>query len=218
MRHLKSGRQLGRNASHRKAMFRNMVVSLLNQENITTTDAKAKELRRYAEKLITLGKRGTLHARRRARVMVNDKEALDKLFSTLAERYKERPGGYTRIVKIGYRAGDNAPLSVIQLVQEEMKKAKKSKPKTKAAPKKEKVVEEKTEEKVEAAEAETAIAAPEETASAEAEAVEAETPAEEIAEEVVEEEAKTEEAETEPAAEAKAEEEAEKKEEEKKEE
>lgn len=135
MRHLKSGRQLGRNSSHRKAMFRNMVVSLLDHESITTTDAKAKELRRYADKLITLGKRGTLHARRRARVMANDKEVLQKLFTTLAERYKDRPGGYTRIVKLGLRPGDSAPLSVIQLVEEEMPKRKKSAKKGKAAKK-----------------------------------------------------------------------------------
>ncbi len=126
MRHLKSGRQLGRNSSHRKAMFRNMVVSLLNHESITTTDAKAKELRRYVEKVITLGKRGTVHARRQARVIVNDREVLTKLFTTLAERYKDRPGGYTRIIKLGMRPGDNAPLSVVQLVQEEMKPKKKT--------------------------------------------------------------------------------------------
>ena len=120
MRHLKSGRQLGRNSSHRKAMFRNMVVSLLDHESITTTDAKAKELRRHAEKVITLGKRGTLASRRMARVMVNDKAVLQKLFSTIADRYKERPGGYTRIVKLGIRPGDSAPMSVIQLVQEEL--------------------------------------------------------------------------------------------------
>ncbi len=118
MRHLKTGKQLGRNSSHRKAMFRNMVVSLLNNESITTTDAKAKELRRFAEKVITYGKNGTIHSRRMARVHVNDRTALQKLFAELADRYKERSGGYTRIVKLGMRPGDNAPLSVIQLVQE----------------------------------------------------------------------------------------------------
>lgn len=121
MRHLKSGKQLGRNSSHRKAMFRNMVVSLLDHESITTTDTKAKELRRFAERVITLGKNGSLHDRRRARLMVNDRAVLAKLFTTLAERYKERPGGYTRIVKLGLRPGDKAPLSVIQLVQDEIK-------------------------------------------------------------------------------------------------
>lgn len=127
MRHLKSGRQLGRNSSHRKAMFRNMVVSLLDHESITTTDAKAKELRRHAEKAITLGKRGTLASRRMARVIINDRVVLQKLFSTIAERYKERAGGYTRIVKLGIRPGDSAPMSVIQLVQEELPAAKPSK-------------------------------------------------------------------------------------------
>lgn len=127
MRHLKSGRQLGRNSSHRKAMFRNMVVSLLDHESITTTDAKAKELRRHVEKAITLGKRGTLASRRMARVIINDRVVLQKLFSTIAERYKERAGGYTRIVKLGIRPGDSAPMSVIQLVQEELPAAKPSK-------------------------------------------------------------------------------------------
>ena len=127
MRHLKSGRQLGRNSSHRKAMFRNMVVSLLDHESIITTDAKAKELRRHVEKAITLGKRGTLASRRMARVIINDRVVLQKLFSTIAERYKERAGGYTRIVKLGIRPGDSAPMSVIQLVQEELPSAKPSK-------------------------------------------------------------------------------------------
>lgn len=132
MRHQKTGRQLGRNSSHRKAMFRNMVVSLLEHESIKTTDAKAKELRKYADRLITLAKRGDLHARRMARVMVNNKEVLNKLFEVLAARYKDRPGGYTRIVKLGLRPGDNAPLSVIQLVQEELSSETK-KPAKKAA-------------------------------------------------------------------------------------
>jgi len=118
MRNLKAGRQLGRNSSHRKAMFRNMVVSLFEHERIVTTDSKAKELRRYAEKLITLGKKGTLHARRQARVTINKREVLQKPFGVLSERYKERPGGYTRIIKLGSRPGDNAPQSVIQLIKE----------------------------------------------------------------------------------------------------
>lgn len=140
MRHQKSGRQLGRNSSHRKAMFRNMVVSLLDHESITTTDAKAKELRRHAEKVITLAKRGTLASRRMARVIINDRVVLQKLFSTIADRYKDRPGGYTRIVKLGARPGDSAPMSVIQLVQEEL--AAGDKP-AKKAPKKVKTVSEK---------------------------------------------------------------------------
>lgn len=167
MRHLKSGKQLGRNSSHRKAMYRNMVVSLLDKENITTTDVKAKELRRHAEKLITLGKRGTISARRMARVMINDREVLQKLFTTLADRFKDRPGGYTRIIKLGMRAGDNAPLSSIQLVTEEMKGSKKTT--KKAAPTKKKAAEVK-ETKTEAKEAVI-----EEKEAKEAEAPEAKT-------------------------------------------
>ena len=116
MRHLKKGRKLNRNSSHRKAMFRNMVTSLLRHERIETTDAKAKELRRFAEKIITLGKKDTLHARRQAFTWVRDREVLHKLFSDLGERYRDRPGGYTRITKIGFRRGDAAPMSVIELV------------------------------------------------------------------------------------------------------
>ena len=162
MRHLKSGRQLGRNSSHRKAMFRNMVVSLLDHESITTTDAKAKELRRHVEKAITLGKRGTLASRRMARVIINDRVILQKLFSTIAERYKERAGGYTRIVKLGVRPGDSAPMSVIQLVQEELPAAKPSK----KAPKKAK---EAITEPVETKEAEVEVAAADEVEAKETE-------------------------------------------------
>lgn len=116
MRHLKKGRKLNRNSSHRKAMFRNMVTSLLRHERIETTDAKAKELRRFAEKVITLGKRGDLHARRQAFTWVRDKEVLHKLFAEIGERYRSRPGGYTRVTKLGNRRGDAAPMSVIELV------------------------------------------------------------------------------------------------------
>lgn len=116
MRHLKKGRKLGRNSSHRKALWRNMVTSLFRHERIETTDAKAKELRRFAEKLITLGKRGDLHARRLAFRMIRDDEILTKLFSDLGERYRDRPGGYTRITKLGIRRGDAAPISVIELL------------------------------------------------------------------------------------------------------
>ena len=173
MRHQKTGRQLGRNSSHRKAMFRNMVVSLLDHESIKTTDAKAKELRKYAEKLITLAKKGDLHARRRARVMINDKDVLNKLFDTLAARYKDRPGGYTRIVKLGLRPGDNAPLSVIQLVQEEMSTSKKKPAKKAAKPaaKKEEAVEAKADE--DNVEQEEVSAASEEAAVVEAAGTEA---------------------------------------------
>jgi len=116
MNHRKSGRKLGRNSSHRKAMFRNMVTSLLEEERIQTTDAKAKELRGLAERMITLGKRGDLHARRQALAVIRSKDVTAKLFDELAERYKERPGGYTRILKLGHRTGDAAPVSIIELV------------------------------------------------------------------------------------------------------
>lgn len=120
MRHNKSGRRLGRTTSHRIAMFRNMVTSLLNHERVVTTDAKAKEIRSVAEKMITLGKRGDLHAMRLAAAYIREKSVVTKLFSTIAPRYKERQGGYTRIIKLGQRLGDAAPLSVIELVQEEV--------------------------------------------------------------------------------------------------
>ncbi|NIQ96614.1 MAG: 50S ribosomal protein L17 [Desulfuromonadales bacterium] len=119
MRHNKAGRRLGRNSSHRKAMLRNMVTSLLNHERITTTDARAKELRKLAEKMITLGKRGDLHARRQAMQVIREKAVVAKLFERIAPRYQERPGGYTRIIKLSHRHGDNAPLSLIELVEEE---------------------------------------------------------------------------------------------------
>ena len=117
MRHNKTGRRLGRNTSHRKAMLRNMVTSLLDNERITTTDARAKEVRKIAEKMITLGKRGDLHARRQAMSVVFDKKVVGKLFERLAPRYQERNGGYTRIIKVGSRQGDNAPMSIIEFVE-----------------------------------------------------------------------------------------------------
>ncbi len=116
MRHRMSGRKLNRTSSHRKAMFSNMTVSLLEHEQITTTLPKAKELRRIADKMITLGKRGDLHARRQALAVLKDNEIVSKLFSSLAERYKERNGGYTRVLKAGNRYGDMAPMAVIELV------------------------------------------------------------------------------------------------------
>lgn len=119
MRHNKSGRRLGRKTSHREAMFRNMVTSLLSHEKITTTDAKAKEIRSVAEKMITLGKRGDLHSVRLAASFIREKSVVSKLFTTIAPRYKERSGGYTRIIKLGTRHGDAAPLSMIELVEEE---------------------------------------------------------------------------------------------------
>ena len=117
MRHNKAGRRLGRTTSHRVAMFRNMVTSFLNHEKITTTDAKAKELRSIAEKMITLGKKGDLHAMRQAASYIRDKKVVTKLFTTIAPRYQERDGGYTRIIKLGLRSGDSASLSLIELVE-----------------------------------------------------------------------------------------------------
>jgi len=116
MRHLKKGRKLNRSPSHRLAMLRNMATSLLRHDRITTTDAKAKELRRWADWLITLGKDGSLHARRRALAFVQDKAVVARLFSELGPRFQDRNGGYTRIVKVGRRRGDSAPLSVIELI------------------------------------------------------------------------------------------------------
>jgi large subunit ribosomal protein L17 len=139
MRHRKSGRKLGMDGSARKAMFRNMVTSLLVHQQIRTTEAKAKELRRFAERVISLGKRAPsaadiaglkgealktaqakrVHAIRRARRWVNNDEAMGRLFGEYAERYTSRPGGYTRIIKMGRRPGDNAPMAIIALVQDE---------------------------------------------------------------------------------------------------
>ena len=120
MRHRKSGTHLGRTSAHRKAMFRNMVTSLLDQERIETTDAKAKQIRRLADRMITLGKRGDLHARRQALAVVRSREVTAKLFDELAERYRDRPGGYTRVLKVGPRAGDAAPMSIVELVDSEV--------------------------------------------------------------------------------------------------
>jgi len=116
MRHRKSGRQLGRNSSHRQAMFRNMSVSLFEHEVIKTTLPKAKELRRVAEPLITLAKEDSVANRRLAFSRTRSKSAVGKLFSELGPRYNNRPGGYLRILKAGYRAGDNAPMAYVELV------------------------------------------------------------------------------------------------------
>ena len=117
MRHRARSRKLGRTSAHRKAMYRNMVTSLLDHESIQTTDAKAKEVRRIAERMITLGKHGGLHARRRALRVIRNRDVTAKVFDDLAERYRERPGGYTRVLKLGTRVGDAASLSVVQLVE-----------------------------------------------------------------------------------------------------
>ncbi len=119
MRHRVAGRKLGRKTEHRLAMFRNMVTSLLDHERIVTTVAKAKEIRKFAEHMITLGKRGDLHARRQALAFVKSKQVVHKLFAELAPRYANRQGGYTRIVKMGYRRGDAAPMCLIELVKPE---------------------------------------------------------------------------------------------------
>ncbi|OFX10333.1 MAG: 50S ribosomal protein L17 [Alphaproteobacteria bacterium RIFOXYD12_FULL_60_8] len=116
MRHGMVGRKLGRRSQHRTAMFNNMAHALLKHEQITTTLPKAKELRRFVEKLLTLGKRGDLHARRQALASVKDETIVAKLFGPLAERYKERKGGYTRVLKAGFRYGDTAPMAIIELV------------------------------------------------------------------------------------------------------
>lgn len=137
MRHLKTGRKLNVSGSHRKAMFRNMVTSLMIHGRIRTTEARAKELRRIADRIITLGKRvppselltktgsdleqakaRRVHAIRQARRWIRDREALDRVFNEYAERYRERPGGYTRLFKLGSRAGDNAPMNLVELIPE----------------------------------------------------------------------------------------------------
>jgi len=119
MRHRKSGKKLNMNSAHRKAMFRNMTVSLFRHEEIRTTLTRAKELRRHAEPLITLGKNSTVANRRLAFSRMRDREMVSKLFDDLGEHYKERPGGYLRILKCGYRAGDKAPMAIVQLVDRE---------------------------------------------------------------------------------------------------
>ncbi|SRR5579875_96274 len=133
MRHLNSGRKLNRTASHRKALFRNMVLSLIRHGRITTTDAKAKELRRFADKMVTLGKQGDLAARRMAFAFMQSRDAVKKLFDEIAPQFKERAGGYTRVIKFERRRGDAAPLSVIEFTGTSDTAAKK--PRKKAAKK-----------------------------------------------------------------------------------
>ncbi len=116
MRHRKAGRKLNRTASHRKAMLRNMVTSLLEHERIVTTVPKAKETRRIAEKMITLGKRGDLHSRRQAMTYIRSKVIVNKLFDEIVEQYADRQGGYTRIIRTGNRYGDAAPMAIVELV------------------------------------------------------------------------------------------------------
>ena len=120
MRHGVSGRKLGVTSTHRIARLRRMATSLIKHEQITTTLPKAKELRPYVERIITLGKRGDLHARRQAYAQIRDEKVVDKLFTTIAERYKARAGGYTRVLKAGMRYGDAADMAVIELVERDI--------------------------------------------------------------------------------------------------
>ncbi|TET16930.1 MAG: 50S ribosomal protein L17 [Dehalococcoidia bacterium] len=117
MRHKVAGRKLGRPSGHRRAMYRNLVTDLLGYEKITTTEAKAKEVRSLAEKMITLGKKGGLHSRRQALSFIIDKKVTDRVFTDFASRYAERPGGYTRIIKLGPRLGDGAAMVRLELVE-----------------------------------------------------------------------------------------------------
>ena len=117
MRHLKKGRKLGTDASHTKAMLRNLATALLTNERIKTTEARAKEVRSLVDKLITWGKRGDVHARRLAMAELGDKELVHKLFADIAPRFEDREGGYTRILKLGPRKGDGAPMVILELVE-----------------------------------------------------------------------------------------------------
>ena len=121
MRHRKSGTKLGRTSSHRRAMYNNLMLSLFEHESIETTITKAKELKRLADRMITLGKKGTLAARRQAARRIRQPEILAKLFDELAPRYEGRPGGYSRIMRVGFRRGDAAPMGIISLLSEDEK-------------------------------------------------------------------------------------------------
>lgn len=127
MRHRNYGGKLGRTSAHRKALLRNLVTALLDHERIETTDAKARELKRVADRMITLGKRGDLHARRQALTVIRSREVTGKVFSDLAERFRSRPGGYTRVLKVRTRVGDAAPLSIVELVDGKKSEAKPTK-------------------------------------------------------------------------------------------
>jgi large subunit ribosomal protein L17 len=127
MRHRNYGGKLGRTSAHRKALLRNLVTALLEHERIETTDAKARELKRVADRMITLGKRGDLHARRQALTVIRSREVTGKVFGDLAERFRGRPGGYTRVLKVRTRVGDAAPLSIVELVEAKKAEAKPAK-------------------------------------------------------------------------------------------
>ncbi len=131
MRHLNQGRKLNRTTAHRKALFKNLVLALIDHERIQTTDAKAKEMRRFADRMVTLGKQGDLAAHRRAFAFLQSHEAVKKLFDEIAPRFKDRNGGYTRVIKFGVRRGDAAPISVIEFTgNEELSAAKKPRKKS----------------------------------------------------------------------------------------
>ena len=149
MRHLKANKKLGMDSSHRKAVLRNMVTSLIEHERIKTTDTRAKELRRIADRMVTLGKRGDLHALRQTMEVIRVKSVATKLFEDIAPRYKDINGGYTRIIKIGHRHGDNAPLSIIEFTVQKQEEKKEPKKEPKKAPKKESKKEAKKEPKKE---------------------------------------------------------------------
>ena len=139
MRHRKATLKLNRTSSHRDAMFRNMVTSLFKHQRIRTTDVKAKELRRWADNLITLAKRNDIHARRQALSIIREKEVVHKLFAEASEKYGSRSGGYTRIIKLGRRPGDASPISMVELIISEVEKKKKTKKKAKSPAAKKKV-------------------------------------------------------------------------------
>jgi large subunit ribosomal protein L17 len=182
MRHRKQGRKLNRTSSHRDAMFRNMVTSLFKYERIKTTDAKAKELRIWADNMVTLAKRGDLHARRQALAIIREKAVVHKLFEETVQRYANVSGGYTRIVKLGYRTGDAAKMALVELVDPAEKAMKKEKPK-KAQPAaatlaKDEDTQKEALESEEVPEETPVEAVPEDTVEVEKGAAESDTPAE----------------------------------------
>lgn len=140
MRHRRARYRLGMNASHRQAMLRNMVTSLLEHESVKTTDARAKALRSLADKMITLAKRGDLHARRQALQVIRSKEVAKRLFDEIGPRFSNRDGGYVRVVKLGYRPGDRAAVSIVELVEKGEKKAERKGAAAKAKGLKDKIV------------------------------------------------------------------------------
>lgn len=137
MRHLKRGKKLGRTAAHRRALMRNLATSLFRHERIETTEAKAKVLRSFAERIITLAKRGDLHARRLVAADINDSQVVQKLFDSLGPRFADRNGGYTRVMKLGYRRGDAAPMALVELMDTDVLEKKKKIQEEKAARKRE---------------------------------------------------------------------------------